>query len=73
MFIELEIIKNHTFKTEDDYIIENRLININEIQQILNEDTKTFIVLKNGHILNSKLDFKDVKQKLNYINNKYLK
>jgi len=73
MFIELEIVKNYTFNTEKDYIIESRLININEIQQVIDEDKKTFIILKNGHILNSKLDFKEVKQKLNYINNKYLK
>jgi DNA-binding LytR/AlgR family response regulator len=73
MFIELEIIKNHTFRTEDDYIIENRLININEIQQIVDEDSKTYIILKNGMILNSKETLKELKQRLNYIINKMYK
>jgi DNA-binding LytR/AlgR family response regulator len=73
MFIELEIIKNHTFRTEDDYIIENRLININEIQQIVDEDSKTYIILKNGMILNSKETLKELKQRFNYIINKMYK
>jgi hypothetical protein len=73
MFIEIEIIKNHTFKTDSDWIIENRLINISEIQQIIDEDRKTYIILKNGITLNSKENLKELKQRLNYIINKIYK
>jgi hypothetical protein len=73
MFIELEIIKNHTFKTETDWICDKILLNISEIQQVFEEDNKTFLILRNGITLNSKVNYKEVKEKINYIINKKYK
>lgn len=67
MFIEVEIIKNHTFNVKEDWIIENRFININNIEQVLEEDGKTYIILRNSNILTSNLDYKSLKEKINYI------
>lgn len=74
MFIELEIIRNHTFKTENDWITDKIFLNISEIQHIFEDDyNKTFIILKNGITLNSKLNYKEVKEKINYLINKKYK
>lgn len=67
MFIELEIIKSHTFKLETDLVSEFIFLNINEIQQIFEDDNKTFIILKNGISLYSKIQYKELKQRINYI------
>lgn len=66
MFIEIEIITNYRFNKKEDWNYSIILLNLNEVQQISSEDSKSIILLKNGVLLTVNTTYQELKSKINY-------